>query len=279
LFRFDFDIPATESVTFIYVVPFIVVSRCISFYITGLYKIATHNNVSTWKTKLAIIQLIVSLFFVFANIILRLCPFGHYLIPNSIVLIEYLLSTVILVMLLDRNGRFSTQRNFGLDVLRACSIICVLLIHGGSIIRGHPKLLHIYSFFQIDGVTMFFVLSGFLIGNILIKAINETSFTIKNLYGFWIRRWFRTLPNYYLVLLFFIFIYHKLNDKLPNDLINYFFFSQNLRHGCTFEFFGASWSLCVEEWFYLLIPIFLFSMMYITKQVSKKWKILSVYFV
>ncbi len=122
---------------------------------------------------------------------------------------------------------------------------------------------------------MFFVLSGFLIGGILIKTINRTDFTHKELVGFWIRRWFRTLPMYYLVLSFLVLNNHFIIPRpLPHGLSDYFFFLQNLTHPCSFEFFGVSWSLCVEEWFYLLVPLFLFIILRFAKQISKKRKIL-----
>src|ERR1039458_8648984 len=80
------------------------------------------------------------------------------------------------------------RRNFGLDALRAAAIMMVLLCH----MTGALKFLGIY------GVELFFVLSGFLIGDILIRsAARKGRFEFKDLTEFWTRRWFRTLPNYY----------------------------------------------------------------------------------
>ena len=59
----------------------------------------------------------------------------------------------------------------------------------------------------INGVELFFVLSGFLIGGILIKTFQkDNSFGIKTISNFWIRRWFRTLPNYDLILILNIIV-------------------------------------------------------------------------
>lgn len=73
---------------------------------------------------------------------------------------------------------------------------------------------------------------------------------------FWIRRWFRTLPNYYLALIVYacliylwtkVFIFTRLYE------LSFIIFLQNF---FTFKFstsfFAVSWSLAVEEWFYLL---------------------------
>ncbi len=103
------------------------------------------------------------------------------------------------------------------------------------------------------GVEIFFVISGFLIGGILLKSIDEKKGTINTLKNFWIRRWMRTLPLYYTVLLF---KYIVIDNSIGWKLIYYIFFLQNnLHHGPSF--LGVSWSLVLEEWFYLFCPIYL----------------------
>ena len=82
----------------------------------------------------------------------------------------------------------SSQRNFGLDVLRAAAIVMVLVSHTANAL----------NFLGVYGVELFFVLSGFLIGDILIRsAARQSRFDFRDLAEFWTRRWFRTLPNYY----------------------------------------------------------------------------------
>jgi peptidoglycan/LPS O-acetylase OafA/YrhL len=74
---------------------------------------------------------------------------------------------------------------------------------------------------------------------------------------FWIRRWFRTLPNYYLVLIVLVAATFFARDPLvplPQQIGRYFTFTQNLAWPHP-EFFGEAWSLAVEEWFYLCITI------------------------
>jgi peptidoglycan/LPS O-acetylase OafA/YrhL len=141
-------------------------------------------------------------------------------------------------------------RNFGLDLLRAISIWLVLLQHGGINIPGLEPL-------KIGGigVEIFFVISGFLIGGILFKEIQKGHGFFKTLQAFWIRRWFRILPLYYLVLCFkFIF----LDQSVGWNILYYVFFLQNNFYGISY--LGVSWSLVIEEWFYLFSPIFLWVM-------------------
>src|SRR5258708_1726234 len=98
---------------------------------------------------------------------------------------------------------FKTQtehkRIYGLDILRAIAILLVLYSHSIPFLSGifSSKLL---SLPIIDGVSIFFVLSGFLIGGILIKIIEKEGVSKVGLLNFWIRRWMRTLPLYYFVL-------------------------------------------------------------------------------
>jgi len=151
------------------------------------------------------------------------------------------------------------QRIFSLDFLRALAIILVLVCH--LISRVYEKENFLAYYFGTLGVEIFFVLSGFLIGSIIIKIFNEEkTFKPRQIKKFWIRRWFRTLPNYYLVLLISIAIYSIYRGEfLLNNLSNftYFLFIQNLITP-SLSFFSVSWSLAVEEWFYLLFPITLF---------------------
>ena len=66
----------------------------------------------------------------------------------------------------------SQDRVFGLDLLRAIAIVMVMLLHGNSYLP--PVIGEIIGFFIIDGVSIFFVLSGFLIGGIFIKLLKRT---------------------------------------------------------------------------------------------------------
>lgn len=152
----------------------------------------------------------------------------------------------------------SSQRIFGLDIFRALAIFLVVCGHGGFLLNN--TFLDNFPFIRmIDGVDLFFVLSGFLIGGILLKEINQNKkFGFYDLSVFWKRRWFRTLPNYFLILLLnFIFVkYAIIHEDITQFNWKFFVFSQNLVSPF-YGFFWESWSISIEEWFYLSSPILL----------------------
>lgn len=135
------------------------------------------------------------------------------------------------------------KRNLGLDIVRTIAILLVLIEHS-----------HIYFILGnqpgVWGVEVFFVLSGYLIGQIVIRTFSE-GITYPKIKEFWIRRWFRTLPMYYLVLL----VLDLFLDKEGGFHWEYYIFIQNFTD--SFTFFPVSWSLTIEEWFYLLLPLLL----------------------
>jgi peptidoglycan/LPS O-acetylase OafA/YrhL len=152
-----------------------------------------------------------------------------------------------------------SKRVYGLDIVRALSILIVVAAHGGTYIYPYINSYY-YTFPLIDSVTLFFVLSGFLIGGILIKIINKTEFGWKDLANFWVRRWFRTLPNYFLVLTGLTAYYFVLLKSDFTGIWKYFTFTQNVNSPLPnyYLFFSESWSLSIEEWFYFFIPLSLF---------------------
>ncbi len=155
------------------------------------------------------------------------------------------------------------NRIYGLDILRALAILFVILGHSSFLVPDEVG--HYLLNFTLDGVNIFFVLSGFLIGGILLKQLNENKINSKLLGNFWIRRWFRTLPNYLLVLIILLILNILFTPYFEwQNYKSYFIFSQNLfsKHP---GFFPEAWSLSIEEWFYLLIPILLFGLIKLFK--------------
>lgn len=152
----------------------------------------------------------------------------------------------------------SHNRIFGLDILRFLAIILVVAAHGRYLVAD--TVLYEFPYLDfIDGVDLFFVLSGFLIGGLLLKEINkEDKFTGSQLVTFWKRRWFRTLPNYYLILLVNIVIvkFNFIRGDINYFNWKFFLFLQNFTHSFGW-FFLESWSLTIEEWFYIFTPIIL----------------------
>jgi peptidoglycan/LPS O-acetylase OafA/YrhL len=140
-------------------------------------------------------------------------------------------------------------RSIGLDIPRAVAISVVVLSHVVGI-----RLAYLGFF----GVELFFALSGFLIGSILYQDFTANrEWSLSNIRNFWARRWWRTLPNYYLFLFVFV-IYQYFSGGLPSplDFLRYLVFAQNLMNGDN-PFYGVAWSLAIEEWFYLLFPLVL----------------------
>lgn len=162
----------------------------------------------------------------------------------------------------------NTQRVFGLDLMRAMAITMVLCSHILWIYNPNDGLFRqLFALFGFLGVEFFFVLSGFLIGKIIYKIFLKDDFTVKNALGFLKRRWFRTLPNYFLVLLINIVITISLGYSIP-QLGRYFVFLQNGFSKMS-TFFPESWSLSVEEWAYLVLPISLLLLSVLIKPKNK----------
>ena len=152
---------------------------------------------------------------------------------------------------------FSQDRHIGLDLARSIAIILVLFSHS-RFLTDSPES---YLFLTVGakfGVELFFVLSGFLIGTVLLRQF-EIGLNTKLLSRFWLRRWFRTLPAYYLILLTnYIFVrYEIINEDITQFNYSFFVFTQNFISPF-YGFFWESWSLSIEEWFYIITPIFLF---------------------
>ena len=158
----------------------------------------------------------------------------------------------------------TAKRVFGLDIMRAAAILIVVDAHATVALKDYYRGAFWHHLLP-DGVELFFVLSGFLIGGILIRSYEKkATFDRQLLLNFWTRRWFRTLPNYYLVLgglIVFALLQalrSGLQDKLPDKstLITYFFFLQNFTHYIP-DFFPETWSLAIEEWSYITLPLVL----------------------
>ena len=175
------------------------------------------------------------------------------------------------------------KRIFGLDLLRCLAILLVLIAHTFAIGAKNKMLLAITYYCGLTGVELFFVLSGFLIGTILIRMHNQSEIThFKSIGTFWIRRWFRTLPNYYLVIIIYNLIYYRSYHGLVfsfHSNTSYLLFFQNFLTEMPGKLFTVSWSLGIEEWFYLLFPLILFGLQYIVRQKQAALVVLIVLFI
>jgi peptidoglycan/LPS O-acetylase OafA/YrhL len=146
----------------------------------------------------------------------------------------------------------------GLNGLRALAAITVLWGHVFSRTFGQWGKLQGGGFSLIaDGVTMFFVISGFLITYLLMNEKNSTC-TI-DVPKFYLRRILRIWPIYYGYLLFAIvvlFVLGRQGEVIDNRLWYYVFFAANIPF-CTASGLWPIvhfWSIGVEEQFYLFWP-------------------------
>ncbi|MEZ4875834.1 MAG: acyltransferase [Flavobacteriaceae bacterium] len=169
-----------------------------------------------------------------------------------------------------------SQRIFGLDLMRAVAILFVVCSHALWVFpEANSSLFSLLRLAGVMGVEIFFVLSGFLIGRILLRLFTSEDFAPKHFLYFLVRRWFRTFPNYYLVLLINIVIVLYIGRKLPETLGLYFGFLQNSVMGMDI-FFTESWSLPIEEFAYILGPLLLYLLLLPKFPVSRKKLFLAV---
>lgn len=147
-----------------------------------------------------------------------------------------------------------TSRNVGLDVCRASAIVLVVCGHGvGYLEPLFPNVVETMKWGGFIGVELFFVLSGFLIGQILMRYVDGHS--PDWLKTFYFRRLFRTLPSYALFLgLNILLAVLAMRPAVPHDVWKYLIFVQNVTSPHP-EFFPEAWSLAMEELFYLGFPL------------------------
>lgn len=155
-----------------------------------------------------------------------------------------------------------------LDGLRALAILLVLFTHIFQLFPNFTFVLWRTEWLTFlyngwIGVDLFFVLSGFLIGS---QLINNSNFSFSR---FWITRFFRIAPTFYLILSFVAIAYYFDRDFFSKFGLNDFKSDFTLKE----VFFGnfvfisnyitgnigiGSWSLSIEEQFYLIAPLLIF---------------------
>lgn len=141
------------------------------------------------------------------------------------------------------------QHKPGLDLLRALAIVWVMPFHsylagytGGGVLRWSGWM----------GVDLFFALSGFLIGSQVFKTLANGR--RLDFVDFYLRRGFRTLPAYFVVLGIYVAWPSLHDDPGMMPLWQFLTYTMNLFVDPSRSAFSHAWSLCVEEQFYLLFP-------------------------
>ncbi len=161
--------------------------------------------------------------------------------------------------LIDTSGIQRIKFRGDVNGLRALAVLSVVFYHAevGPFKGGWV------------GVDIFFVISGYLISNIIISELNQGKFSFKN---FYLRRIYRILPALFSMLIFTLpFAYWFLTPRAlleyTNSLISSVFFYSNY-YFQNLDFYNASstkvmpllhtWSLSIEEQFYLIFPMVCF---------------------
>ncbi len=148
-------------------------------------------------------------------------------------------------------------RSPGLDAMRACAILLVLVSHGADVFAAFwgTRPPDFVSLSGVFGVELFFVLSGFLIGTLLARAAAAAP-GWRGWWVFMLRRWMRTLPLYVAWVLLMAVVWPPADGRLGWHLLRYLTLTQNLAWRMPADnWFGVSWSLAIEEWFYLLFSL------------------------
>ncbi len=137
----------------------------------------------------------------------------------------------------------------GLDTLRALAIVLVLGFHYPG--EGAPAWFAAVAGLGWTGVDLFFVLSGFLIGRQLLAPLAAGE--RPRLGTFCLRRLLRVLPAYWVVLAVYALVPGAREQVAMAPLWRFLTFTQNF--GLEGGAFSHAWSLCIEEHFYIALPL------------------------
>lgn len=160
----------------------------------------------------------------------------------------------------DFSKKFTSVKKYRpeIDGLRAIAVIAVIFFHINSIYFSGGFL----------GVDIFFVISGYLITKILIEQSVQNKIILLSFYERRIRRLFPAL--FFLIFIIYIINFFFLNDDYLNDFENslksvFFFYSNFYFWSESTDYFSPinslklllhTWSLSIEEQFYLIYPLF-----------------------
>lgn len=156
------------------------------------------------------------------------------------------------MMELKKSINDSGKRFEILDIYRGIAIVLVLF--------RHHEVFPFLNKIGWTGVSLFFVLSGYLISCLLFKEL--TKHGKLNIKLFYIRRGFKIYPGFYFfifcsfatLIILYLITGHRADRLYFKNVIVELFFVQNYFHGLWYH----TWSIAVEEHFYLIFPIILY---------------------
>lgn len=162
------------------------------------------------------------------------------------------------------------RRTAGLDTLRACAIALVFMYHY-MVFVSHAPTFGWFSTVGWAGVDLFFVLSGYLIADQLLRGVRDRQ--PLSLWRFYLRRALRTWPAFWVVLAAYFMFPAAMGGKPPPPLWTFLTFTQNigLQPGTAFS---QAWSLCIEEQFYLVLPLALLAALAVRLRRWQAWCVL-----
>jgi peptidoglycan/LPS O-acetylase OafA/YrhL len=142
------------------------------------------------------------------------------------------------------------DRVASLDLLRGVAACSVAIPHF-FVYRGSGGA--IPENISVIAVEIFFVLSGFVLAPQILLILEGK--VKRGLPTFLVRRWMRTIPAFFVALIFASAVFGKLGSA---DFWRYAAYVQNLfRQHNDADYFPIAWSLSVEEWFYVAFPLFM----------------------
>ena len=174
-----------------------------------------------------------------------------------------------------------SRKNYYLfmDGMRGAAVLWVMLHHIYFVFGVRTARYYLNEFFRLGflGVDVFFVISGFLITGLLAEDL-EGRLRIGR---FYLRRFFKIVPQYYFAVMtaFLIFFFDpafaELRSVYPSKLwMSYFFFIQNFV--ANMRPLGHTWSLAIEEHYYLVYPVIVGTVFHFIADASRRRRILSL---
>lgn len=138
---------------------------------------------------------------------------------------------------------------------------------------AHP-LLNSFLYFGKFGVTLFFVLSGFLLFLPFAKALLFEK-TWPSVRRFYLRRVFRIVPAYYLSLILIVLLFQRqyLQPQHWKELGLFFVFLMDSSHATFKQLNAPFWTLAIEWQYYMLMPLLVLSMRLIVWRVKQNYRL------
>jgi peptidoglycan/LPS O-acetylase OafA/YrhL len=158
------------------------------------------------------------------------------------------------------------NRYASLHGLRTIAVVSVIQFHVSWIFAGEHNMpidpdWAASSFAVFFGMDLFFVLSGFLIGSILLHSLQTAG--SQQLRRFYIRRIFRTFPSYYVVLAIMVLCTELTAAQARHLPYEAAYLTDFLPLGASETLMFWGWSLALEEQFYLTVPLLFFVLSYL----------------